>query len=383
MRHPSSGLRPLQPIRRPQPSTLSGVRLAALFRRATGSPEETPFPGTDSHAFMRPRSVFVLLPLAMLAMLATVSCTRQSDRGAPWRSTTHDSSWIPFTWEGDSLGTRYHERAAIDVPVRIAGVPRSFTCQLDLGSNVSLLYGNPLRPFIERYPALHDRLEREKAWFIVWNHDHAFRDLPLMLGPVPVRAASIRLMEDYGAPPIDEESDNDTIPIGTLGADLVKGKIIIIDYPGRRLRILDTMPRDLDVEMVDIRISRNGFAVLPLRVGDSTWQVLFDTGSSIFQILTLAANTAKFSDGTPVDTVIISSWGRRHDVIGRRARGSIGIAGSRFDDVRVYSDSREGEESFYRAEGIDAITGNALFWERVIVIDYARGKFGIVRGAPR
>ena len=326
---------------------------------------------------MRPRT----LPLLLITSLVALSCASRSGNGTPWRSLAPagDSAWIPFTWQGDSLGGRYYEHAAIGVPVRIDGVPRELACQLDLGSNVSLLYENPLAPYIERVPSLGDRLGREKAWFILWNNDRAFHDLPLRLGPVPMRAASIRLMKDYGATADDEDT---TAPlwIGTLGVDLVAGRTIVIDYPGRRFRILDSIPPGLAIDPVDIGISRNGFAILPLRVGESIVQTLFDTGSSLFKLLTLASEATKISGAPPVDTIRISSWGKLHDVVGRPVRGRVGIAGHDFEGVEVYGDAREDQESFYRTEGIGAITGNALFQDQVIVIDYAHRKFGIVKG---
>ena len=52
--------------------------------------------------------------------------------------------WIPFNWEGDSLGGKYFDKVAMTIPVSLDDMPYKMMMQFDLGAMVTVVYGNPL-----------------------------------------------------------------------------------------------------------------------------------------------------------------------------------------------------------------------------------------------
>ena len=62
-----------------------------------------------------------------------------------------------------------------------------------------------------------------------------------------------------------------------------------------------------------------------------------------------------------------------HNVIGRLMKDSFELAGQTFSGINIYADYRKEA----RTINYDAVAGNALFWNNVVVIDFKNKKFGI------
>ena len=60
-------------------------------------------------------------------------------------------------------------------------------------------------------------------------------------------------------------------------------------------------------------------------------------------------------------------------MIGRPTNNSIILAGTTFNNIKVYADYRKE----MRTDKFEAITGNVLFWDKTIIIDFKNRKFGV------
>ncbi len=60
-------------------------------------------------------------------------------------------------------------------------------------------------------------------------------------------------------------------------------------------------------------------------------------------------------------------------MIGRPINDSFILAGHTFYPAKIYADYRKE----YKTDKYDAITGNILFWDKTIIIDFKNKKFGI------
>jgi hypothetical protein len=58
--------------------------------------------------------------------------------------------WIPFNWEGDSVSGKYFDKLAITIPVTLNNLPNKFKMQFDLGATVTVIYGNSIKPYLEK-----------------------------------------------------------------------------------------------------------------------------------------------------------------------------------------------------------------------------------------
>lgn len=272
-------------------------------------------------------------------------------------------SWAKFTWSSENIGGRHFEKTAMLIPVEIEGLPYDFRFQFDLGSNLTLLQGNTLNTILKKHPKF-DRMLKQNV----------FKDLVLSFGGIKATTKYCHVKENYGEW-LSVSTLTDTIPIhiGTIGADMFQNKILIIDYPNQRFAVCDTLPNSLQPTFTKITLDELGRVMLPLQLKERTYKVMFDNGSSLFPLIMANNKIDAFSTATNTDTITTSSWGTIYKFIGRPLNKEFQLAGQTFSNVIVYADYRhEAKTNDY-----DAIAGNALFWEKTVIVDFKNKRFGV------
>jgi hypothetical protein len=286
--------------------------------------------------------------------------------------------WIHFKWFGSEIKGIYMDRHALCIPVKIDALPDSFYFQFDMGSTYTMLYENSLQPYLDKYPQLNSKLVKRRSPLIFWDHAKDFTNLKLTLGTVPFTGRYTYIKHAYG-----RVLNNDSIAtpsqktIGTIGVDLLQHHVLIIDYPNCRICIMDTLPPLYHPTFTPFYLSRQGKVVLQMKYHNQIFNVIFDTGSSMFSLLTTGERFYQFSVEDNNDTIPIVSWGEVHNVIGRPMPGTMSLNNIPFSNVEVYGDYRLNDE-LLKEEWSDAITGNALFWDKVVVIDFRNKLFGVM-----
>ncbi len=280
-------------------------------------------------------------------------------------------AWAKFRWGDDSLGGKYYGRTAMMIPAKIKGIPFHFTFQFDLGAYTEI-DETTARSIFNQHPE-YNKIRRLKSILQFWNTKKSIKDLQVTFGNITAKNQNV-LLENYGeSVDFSTITDSSEIHIGTIGADLFQNKVLIIDYPNQRFSICDSLPHFYKVALIDIELDNAGRVILPMIFKNKKYKVLFDNGSSMFSLLVSDNKTAYFSTAKVTDTINISSWGKLHNVIGRPFTDTFQLAGQSFSNIKIYSDFRKE----YRTDAFDAITGNALFWNKTIVIDFKNKKFGI------
>jgi hypothetical protein len=290
------------------------------------------------------------------------------------RPTTSALSWAEFIWAGNRMGSRYFEKAAMLIPAKVDGLPYDFVFQFDLGATATLLNGNTLTAIVAKHPEFDRTTTHRNHIFKFWESTTAFEDLSITFGGIKARTRSCQVMRNYGEnASLNELNAGLPINLGSLGADLFQNKILVIDYPNRRLAVCDALPAELQTTFTKIALDEGGRVILPLRLANKSYKVLFDNGASVFSLLTSAARINTFSAAAPTDTIPVRSWGITHNVVGRPVKGAFDLVGQRFSDVTVYADFRPSEQD----TDYDASTGNALFWDKTVIIDFKKKEFGV------
>jgi hypothetical protein len=316
-----------------------------------------------------------LLPLAF----GTTGCNRIT----PAKHFDQSLTWIPFEWE-DRLapdGSVEVEKVAMFVPLTLEGVPHQFRAQFDLGAGHSLLYGNPIAPYLEAYPAFRAKLDTSRINASVHGEIMtSFPALTFQVGPVTFNEHGLALLKDYGEE-IDPDSMDAPTPwkVGTIGSSLFRDTTLIIDYPHQRLAMMGRLPDAIAnrVAFVDMTLE-NGKIKVPISIDGKTYDVLFDTGSSMFPLLVPSPDWQRFRDSTAsVDTLQISSWGTMIDVYGSPTRSGVYVGGVRLQGDRVYGIPHKGFRDFFKQLGILGLMGNDLFLDDQIIIDFPGRRFGV------
>jgi hypothetical protein len=286
----------------------------------------------------------------------------------------HTFGWSKFIWTNDSISGKYFEKSAIMIPAKIEGIDNVVTFQFDLGVNHSVVYENNLSSFYVTKPALSKNVEKFGFPINLISSNKMYKNLSLSLSGFYILNKSVLVYDNYGEKyPIDSLNKTDTIHIGTIGTDLLKDKILIIDYPKQQFTVCDELPSEFNKNLFPIELDRENRVILPLTIKGKTYRILFDTGSSLFPIICSSNDVKKYSTNSITDSIEISSWGEKHWVYSRMISDSFNILGKNYSNVKVY----ENHTGKGMASGVDGMIGNYLVWNNIVVIDFKNKKMAI------
>ena len=279
---------------------------------------------------------------------------------------------IPFCWQGDSIHSKWEPHSAILVPVKLAGCPRLFYMQFDLGSSYSLFYKNKLAAIQRKYPGI---IPQDEPGGKLMN-------FPFEAGQVPIAAKEIAVKQ-FDSSTIDWDNKSSVEIIGTIGADLIDGRVIVIDYPLCKLTISQAIPAELmpDLSLADFTYAGRS-VLLPVTLRDKQTLLYFDTGSSMYGLLT-DKNTCRQLAIPDAELIQykVRSWDRFLTANSLATNDSLEIAGAKIPIH--YSTYIEGASSAQVAQmlkmGIGGMTGNKIFLGYKLVLDTKHKKFGLIR----
>jgi len=171
-------------------------------------------------------------------------------------------SWANFTWENGYLGDKYFEKTAMLIPCKISGIENPVTFQFDLGCDVSGVYENTLKSILNDNSQYLNRIQKSKTHR---NSNLVLKNLGISFGDYFAENKNSYLFEKYGEI-YETIHANDTIHIGTIGRDLFKNRVLIIDYPNRKFAICKSLPEELNDNLVNIDIDKYGRVILPMKL---------------------------------------------------------------------------------------------------------------------
>ena len=179
--------------------------------------------------------------------------------------------WRRFRWFAATFGDERVERAALLVPVRLAGLAGEHDLQLDLGSSQTLLHGGSIHDVAPSFPL------RAGATAVSGT-----------MAGVPVAAEPVHVLAGFRAT-VTREAHMPTV--GTLGLAFFERRVLVLDYPGRRFMVLADgapIPPGLARRARFFPIvRRNGKLYVPIDIdGKAQTGAFFDTGASAFALVT-------------------------------------------------------------------------------------------------
>lgn len=286
--------------------------------------------------------------------------------------------WIPFNWEGGSLAGRHFDKVAITVPVSLDNLPHKFNMQLDLGAITTVVYGNPIAPYLAKYPALQAKYDTTRTFYIQSQKNGKLVGVNLKLGPVDFGTRDLGYFKNFGDKPAAKAlATKAPAHIGTLAPDLFQNRVLIIDYPHQRLCVVDEVPTQYASAAFQPFKLKDGRIKIPLQLNGQSEDLLFDTGSSLFALLTTRPRAEAIAAGPVQDSVKTSSWGEYYYVYGRRPKAPVYFGNKQLASALVFADNLHKFDKFYEEEKVWGITGNAYFLRNTVIIDYKNHVFGV------
>jgi len=286
------------------------------------------------------------------------------------QKSSQNLEWIPFTWESGSDWGKYIEKMSINIPVTIDELPYKFTMQLDLGTWETGFYIHSLKPFLEKYPSLNNKLDMKKKFCV--------QNVNLQLGKVVFKDIDVGLYNEGIEYSLDSINSDTEIHIGAIGADFVQDKIVIIDYDLNRLAIADILPSEYkSTSFEKIKIDR-GLIKIPLRINGNIEYLLFDTGASYFSMATTKQNALAIGETEIVDSLTAESWDNKWiSFYGLKIGVPIMFGNTTLESSIVYYTEGKGFDDLYKSLNVWGLAGNGYFLNDVIIIDYKNNRFGV------
>jgi hypothetical protein len=311
------------------------------------------------------RPVFILL-----LIIIQCYCSRGQQMSSSRLVLPEKQFKVPFIWKGDSVNGQWEQYAAMLIPVKLAGCPKQFYMQFDVGAPNSLFYKNKLQAINSRY-----RLPVQ-----VTDSGVTCKQIGFSAGKTKILAREIMLRQ-LGDPQINWNNTAIEI-IGTLGADLIDNRTVLINYPGREISIGYTIPKNAGLTLTDF-IYANRSIILPALIKDRKTMLYFDSGSSAFELLTNKETAIMLAlPGTPPVSYPVTSWGKILTANSFVSKDSIEIAAVKMPLNRVtYIEGvSDTQVSRMMKMGIGGMTGNKLFIHSMLVLDIKNKRFGILNG---
>lgn len=254
--------------------------------------------------------------------------------------------------------------------------------QLDLGSAKTIIRGKTISCFYKKYPKLKEKHDSANLCKMQRGAFPHIRNLNIFIGDKYNCKVNAVCFEGSGCEIPEESIDTKKeILIGSIGADVLKNKIFIIDYPNSKFCISDKsniqmsaydfIPFDYLEDNEDYRL------LLPFVINNHKVRVLFDTGASMFELSTIERNAKLICDHTIIDSIVVNSWGEQELNIGLKNNVELRLGNKTLPQITVYYDPNNKYDYFYESNNIFGLTGNALFVNDVVLIDYVNKKFGI------
>ncbi|GAO44722.1 hypothetical protein [Flavihumibacter petaseus] len=282
---------------------------------------------------------------------------------------------LSFQWLADTTTSPAEPHAAMLIPVRLKHCPRTFYLQFDLGAPASLLYRNKIDAIRKKYPSA---IPQQAA-------DGILQYISLKAGKTMVNVREISVKQ-FDSTAINWNRKSAIEIIGTFGADLIDGRVVAIDYPNCTITLSDSLsPRQKENLTLVNFMYTNRRVLLPAIVNGKATILYFDTGSSMFSLLTSKETSQQLAipGALPVRQEV-NSWGKLLTAYTLSTNAGIDLANTSLPLqattwIEGVSDAQVAQ---MLRMGIGGMTGNKLFLDHVLVLDTKNHLFGLKLSSP-
>ena len=281
---------------------------------------------------------------------------------------------INFTWGTDSINGQPDPYASLLIPVKLLNCPKKFYMQFDLGSPYSLFYADKLKAIAGKY---RKSIQLADTSSKIFNTSFTAGNMKLTAKEIVVR--------QHGSLSIDWNDQSIEI-IGTLGADLIENKVLVLDYPKRCLIIGDSIPQNLAAHL---SLSSFMFAgrntLLPAVIKGKKTFLYFDTGSSTFGLITDKPTFLSLANKDAIlSSYPVKSWDRVMTANTAATSEHIEMASQQIplQNVTWFEGASEAQVDRMMKMGMGGMIGNRIFLNSILVLDTKQLKFGIMLQAP-
>jgi hypothetical protein len=171
--------------------------------------------------------------------------------------------------------------------------------------------------------------------------------------------------------------------LGTLGADVIDGRALVLDFARRRFSLDAQLPDSLSRRATFLPLAfKNRRVLLTMRLQGKPRQFLYDTGASAFSLLTSHDEWSQLAQpGAPVRKANVKSFDRTLTSYTAATAATLQIDKTNLPlGTTTYMDGTSLTQNLMmRFAGMGGMLGNEAFGGRTVLLDVAGGRFGLVR----
>ena len=282
-----------------------------------------------------------------------------------------------FYWTEADISGRHFDKAAMYLPISFDSVSKKLYAQFDLGSDATILYQNNLKSIAEynylKIDSVTD-LNTDRPLFIIKN-------VGLKIGKINFGKKNVPGFYNYGEPIVEKKNASVAEKsIGTIGADIIQNKLLVINFPDQTISFLDSTNTELEnyFSFEKCKIENNRIMV-PININGKTFYFMYDTGASLFPMMTTLTNWKGLTNQKNNDTLSVTNFGNQVTMFGSNSSKSIKIGNNSLSDFAVYYAKDNNFDDMFEQLKCDGIIGNSFFFNKTICIDYKTKRFGIAR----
>ena len=298
-----------------------------------------------------------------------------------WRNSNTVNTFTEFTepenvdyneiyWKSDSLGNTIMEKTAFFVKIKIVGIEGYFYMQFDTGTPKTIFYGSTLTRVLKTKSAKKIEFTKDSTQIV--------KNIKIQIGKTTFFTNRIDVKPDFGSDILDTAF---TV-IGTIGFDALVGRTLILDFKSDKIAFTKKPIKELGFSTIIVKdASVNRFPLLiPALMDKKKIRLFYDTGSSMFSLLTSTKKLKEMKSESGIDTLCcVRNWKNLLPVYRRKTHSKIDFNGIKSENDYVYGINinminflNYMPESF-----IYGMTGNKLFSSKIIVVDNKNNEFGI------
>lgn len=305
----------------------------------------------------------------MLLLIFIIGCISEVQKN----NTTVKKNEISFEWDKEGLK---HNVYVFFVPVKLKGIDKKFKMQFDLGLNVNVIYENPLNAILKKYPKYNEEIKK--------GVDYSIFKHQLLIDNLVSNIDSLFIYKNYGS-----SSPLDSLEIiGSIGVNEIKGKILILDFPRKKLEILNSIENKDLYNFSKLKVTEMDKLIVSLNFDNKNYDFLFDTGNGV-PIVTNNKNLYdQISENSKElkDTIRANNWGEIIELVGSKIMHPIQIGNKAIvpnNNELIYFTKANRIIELWKEIGteegvnLQGGIGLQLFTDKKIVIDLKNNKFGI------
>lgn len=302
--------------------------------------------------------IFIILAVFQFSLIG-LSCADQSH-------------FNKFEWAGAEFNKIFYPKAAILVPVNVAGISKILFAQLDTGSNGTFFYGK----LLEKHGV---KFDSDKPSSINFSWMGSSETPDLLTDSAFISWSSF----EETSVDLSSEKPEDRI-VGTIGLDKIVGKILILNFPQNEYAIFSDSS-ELPVYLKDKlgyvpAVIDNARFYVNIVIGNDTLKnIFYDTGASM-STLTLPLRdwrrvTGLQGDEPEIVRDSVFSWGKKVEVLKASSKGDL-----QFGSIHIKSPMVEHVEWPDTSFNNYRLLGNVPFYdEYIVVVDCKYSRMGIAK----